>query len=153
MLNKRNLDTGLSKTLTVIAEGVTIEGKVFSHGTMRVDGKFIGEIISEKEFIVGKEGIVISNVKTTNAIIAGSFKGDMVASGEVEIESTGKFLGKLYQKNALLTISKGGLFKGESLITDDQEIFKMHFPENKSKQEDPQHASSPLKSNLNIASR
>ena len=41
----------------------------------------------------------------------------MNASGEVEISPTGKFIGKLIQKDALLTISKGGLFKGESIIS------------------------------------
>jgi cytoskeletal protein CcmA (bactofilin family) len=41
----------------------------------------------------------------------------MNATGEVEISSTGKFVGNLTQKEALLTISKGGLFKGESIIS------------------------------------
>jgi cytoskeletal protein CcmA (bactofilin family) len=150
MLNKKNSDAEFSKTLTVIAEGVIIEGKVFSHGSTRVDGKFIGEIISEKEFVIGKEGTVVANVKTTNAVIAGSFKGDMVASGEVEIASTGRFVGKLYQKNALLTIAKGGLFKAESIITEDQEIFKMNFPDRPQvKPDNAQTTSSALRSNLN----
>ncbi len=124
MLNKKGFDTTSAKTLTIIAEGVKIEGKIFSLGSTRVDGKFTGEIISEKDFIIGKEGFVEATVKTTNAVIAGNFKGQMVASGEVEITPTGRFEGKLFQKNALLVISKGGLFKGESIISDNEEIFK-----------------------------
>jgi len=41
----------------------------------------------------------------------------MNATGEVEISSTGRFVGNLIQKEALLTIAKGGLFKGESIIS------------------------------------
>ena len=41
----------------------------------------------------------------------------MNASGEVEISSTGKFIGNLTQKEALLSIARGGLFKGESIIS------------------------------------
>ena len=49
----------------------------------------------------------------------------MIASGEVEITTTGKFIGNLTQKDALLTIAKGGLFKGESLISSNADIFKL----------------------------
>ena len=47
-----------SKTLTVIAEGVTIEGKINSPGPTRIDGNVKGEIISDKEVVIGKEGNV-----------------------------------------------------------------------------------------------
>ena len=106
-----------SKTLTVIAEGVTIEGKVNSPGSTRIDGTVKGEIVSDKEVTIGKEGRVNANIQTRNAVIAGSFNGEMNATGEVEISSTGKFIGNLIQKEALLTIAKGGLFKGESIIS------------------------------------
>ena len=76
----------------------------------------IGEIIADKEIVIGKEGKVDATVRTKDAIVAGSFKGEMIASGEVEISSAGKFIGNLTQKDALLTIAKGGLFKGQSII-------------------------------------
>ena len=106
-------------------KGVKIEGKIYSKGSTRIDGYVIGEVISEKEFIIGKEGKVEANVKTCDAVIAGSFKGEMISAGEVEITATGKFLGNLIQKDALLTISKGGLFRGESSISENQDIFKI----------------------------
>lgn len=55
----------------------------------------------------------------------------MVASGEVEITPTGKFIGNLTQKDALLTIEKGGVFKGESIISEDQKLFEIKESENK----------------------
>ncbi|MCJ7666101.1 MAG: polymer-forming cytoskeletal protein, partial [Actinobacteria bacterium] len=103
MLSKRNPDIRGSKTITIIAEGVTVDGKINSPGSTRIDGTVKGEIISENEVVIGKEGKVEATLKTKNAIIAGSFKGDMIASGEVEISSTGKFTGNLTQKDALLT--------------------------------------------------
>ena len=117
MILKKEPEIKGSKTLTIIAEGVTIDGKVNSPGSTRIDGTIKGELISDKEVIIGKEGKVNANVQTRNAVIAGSFKGEMNASGEVEISSTGKFVGNLIQKEALLTIAKGGLFKGESIIS------------------------------------
>ncbi len=125
MIGQNESETISNKTITIIAEGVRVEGKIFSLGSTRIDGTVRGEIVSAVEFIIGKEGSVEADIKTKNSIIAGNFKGKMIASGEVEITATGKFIGNLIQKDALLTVQKGGLFKGESIISEDQGIFKI----------------------------
>lgn len=124
MFSKKANDTKGSKVLTIIGEGVKIEGKLYSPGSIRIDGTVNGEIVAEKEIVIGKEGKVEANVKTTNATIAGILKGELIASGEVEITSTGKFFGNLVQKDASLIIEKGGVFKGESIFSENKEIFQ-----------------------------
>jgi cytoskeletal protein CcmA (bactofilin family) len=124
MLSRRNTEVKGTKNLTVIAEGVEVNGKINCPGSLRIDGSVKGEIITGKDTTIGKEGSVEASIKTTNAIIAGTYKGDMAATGEVEVTSTGKFIGNLTQKDALLTISKGGLFKGESTVNSGSEVFK-----------------------------
>ncbi|MCL5072674.1 MAG: polymer-forming cytoskeletal protein [Actinobacteria bacterium] len=134
MFSKKDTDpiSVNNKTLTIIGEGVVIEGNLYSPGTTRIDGIVNGEIIAEKEIIIGKEGKVEAKIKTKDATIAGTFMGNMVASGEVEISSSGRFTGNLIQKDALLTIEKGGVFKGESVISEDQKIFEIKGEERKS---------------------
>jgi cytoskeletal protein CcmA (bactofilin family) len=122
---KRDIEVTGTKNLTIIAEGVEIKGNINCPGSLRIDGEVKGEIITGKDIAVGKQGIVEANVRTTNAVIAGTYKGDMVASGEVEITQTGKFIGNLTQKDALLTIAKGALFKGGSTINPSSEVFKV----------------------------
>ena len=124
MLSRKSTEVKGSKNITIIAEGVKVEGKINCPGSARIDGAVNGEIIIEKDIIIGKEGKVEANIRTKDAVIAGTYKGDMIASGEVEITTTGKFIGNLTQKDALLTIAKGGLFKGESLIGSNADIFK-----------------------------
>jgi len=124
VLLKNKMDSPGSKTLTIIAEGVKIEGKLYSKGSTRIDGEVVGEIVSENELIIGREGKVEATINTSNATIAGSFKGEMIVSGEIEITATGKFIGNLTQKDALLTVAKGGTFKGQILISENQDIFK-----------------------------
>ncbi|MBE3115224.1 MAG: polymer-forming cytoskeletal protein [Actinobacteria bacterium] len=124
MLSRKSTEVKGSKTITIIAEGVKVEGKINCPGSVRIDGTVNGEITIEKDIIIGKEGKVEANIRTKDAVIAGTYKGDMIASGEVEITTTGKFIGNLTQKDALLTIAKGGLFKGESLIGSNADIFK-----------------------------
>lgn len=124
MLSRKDADAKGTKNITIIAEGVKVEGKINCPGSVRIDGMVNGEITAEKDITIGKEGKVEANVRTKDAIIAGTYKGDMIASGEVEITPTGKFMGNLTQKDALLTIAKGGLFRGESLIGASAEVFK-----------------------------
>ncbi|MBC7333831.1 MAG: polymer-forming cytoskeletal protein [Actinobacteria bacterium] len=124
MFSKKTNEAKTSKVLTIIGEGVKIEGKLYSPGSIRIDGSVDGEIVAEKEIIIGKEGKVEANVKTTDATIAGLLKGELIASGEVEITSTGKLYGNLIQKDASLTIEKGGIFKGESILSENKEIFQ-----------------------------
>ena len=124
MLSRRDADAKGAKNITIIAEGVKVEGKINCPGSVRIDGMVTGEITAEKDITIGKEGKVEANVRTKDAVIAGTYKGDMIASGEVEIAPTGKFMGNLTQKDALLTIAKGGLFRGESLIGASAEVFK-----------------------------
>ena len=123
MLSRRGAEIKGAKNVTVIAEGVKIDGKINCPGSARIDGSVKGDIVVENEVIIGKEGKVDAKMKTKDAVVAGSYKGNMIATGEVEITATGKFVGNLTQKDALLTIAKGGLFKGESLVGN-TEVFK-----------------------------
>ncbi len=123
MFSKKN-NAKASKTMTVIAEGVKVEGQIHCPGSARIDGNLKGSIAIGKELVIGKEGKVEADVKTNDATVAGEFIGEMVASGEVIITATGKFNGNLTQKDAMLTVSKGGIFKGESIISDKKEVFQ-----------------------------
>jgi len=129
MIGKREPELPGSREWTIIEEGVFIEGRVYSRGSTKINGIVKGEIISEKELIIGREGKVEANIKTNTSKISGSFKGEMVASGEVEITATGRFIGNLTQKGTLLTIQKGGLFKGQSIVTDNQDNYKIEATE------------------------
>ncbi len=77
--NKRTEIKG-SKNLTVIAEGVKVEGKIFSPGSVRGDGKVKGEVSATSDIVIGKEGHIDADINTKDAVIAGSFKGNMKAS-------------------------------------------------------------------------
>ena len=111
----------VGENITIISEGVKIEGKLNFPGSVQIDGEVIGDIKAGGTLTIGKNAKVESNIQTKDAIISGYFKGEMHVSGQIEITSTGKFIGNLIQDNALLTIEKGGLFKGTSIIEADKE--------------------------------
>lgn len=64
MLGKREPESLGNIGLAIIEEGVFIEGKIYSKGSTRINGIVKGEVISEKELIIGREGKVEANIKT-----------------------------------------------------------------------------------------
>jgi len=108
------------KNITIIAEGVKIEGKLNFPGSVQINGEVVGDIKSGGTLTIGKNAKVESNIKTINAIITGYFKGDIQASGQVEITSTGRFIGNLIQDKTLLNIKEGGLFKGKNITAKEE---------------------------------
>jgi cytoskeletal protein CcmA (bactofilin family) len=117
LFSSSNSGSNGSKSVTVIGEDVKIDGKLHFKGSVKINGKVTGDIVSNDVITVGKFGDVESNIKTRDAVIAGNYKGDMVATGLIEIKSTGKFIGNITQKNgSSLMIEKGGIFKGKSVV-------------------------------------
>ncbi len=60
--------------------------------------------------MIGEKGVVRADVHTADALIMGRYEGNMVATGNVEITSTGRVAGNIETDS--LVISKGGFFNG-----------------------------------------
>ena len=73
MLSRRGAEIKGAKNVTVIAEGVKIDGKINCPGSARIDGSVKGDIVVENEIIIGKEGKVDAKMKTKDAVVAGSY--------------------------------------------------------------------------------
>jgi cytoskeletal protein CcmA (bactofilin family) len=111
-----------ANSLTVIGEGVKIEGKISFPGSVRINGTVIGDIISKDVLIIGKEGKVESKVKAKDIVVSGYLKGEITASGLIEITPSGRFIGNLIQEKAMLSIEKGGLFQGKSIVLEKKDL-------------------------------
>lgn len=98
------------KVNTLIGVGTEIKGSVKATGGIRIDGRVDGEILHEGDLIIGEEGVVEANIKTRNATVAGEVRGNIEASGRVEIVSTGKVLGDIVVTT--LIINEGAVFDG-----------------------------------------
>ncbi len=76
---------------TVIAEGVSISGKLSFKKLIRIDGSFEGELASEGKIIIGPTGCVKANIDLEEAFISGkvigniSVKKRLVLRGRAEI--------------------------------------------------------------------
>lgn len=96
---------------TVIGKNTELTGTIKSSGTVRVDGKFDGDIDTSSDLVIGEGGFVRAKVKAQNVIIAGNMEGDLEAKSRLEIVPTGSLQGNA--KTGVLVIEEGAIFKGQ----------------------------------------
>ena len=80
-------------------------------GTVRVDGFVDGVIDAEKDVIVGEGGLVTASITAANVTVAGELRGNVKASGRLEIARTGKVLGDV--AIASFVVEEGAAFLGK----------------------------------------
>jgi cytoskeletal protein CcmA (bactofilin family) len=125
----KNNNSMQTKKITIIGEDIILEGRIYSPYPTQINGSVIGEIISKKLITINREGKVRGNIKTENAIIAGKLIGNLIISGDLEITSTGRLIGNLITKNADFIIESGGVFKGQRISVENEEIFEINKDE------------------------
>ncbi len=96
--------------LTVLGKSARLEGKFIIQESIQIECEMAGEINVEGRLVIGDKGIVRADVNTVDALIQGIYEGKMVATGNIEITSTGRVSGNI-ETNSLM-ISKGALFNG-----------------------------------------
>ncbi len=94
----------------VLGRGTRFEGKLTFEGTVRIDGEFIGEVVSEGCLVVGEGARVDGAVRVDSAVVSGQVEGKVHTGGALELKSTAKVTGDLVV--ATLVIERGAQFEG-----------------------------------------
>jgi cytoskeletal protein CcmA (bactofilin family) len=89
--------------------GSTFRGEMEFEDTMRVDGRFIGKIISKNELIIGDTANVEGELLVGSVAISGTVRGKIKA-GKIEVHRNGRVFCDI--ETAALVIEEGGTFEG-----------------------------------------
>ena len=103
---------------SIIGEGSVFEGRFYISGSLRIDGKFEGDIKTDETLFVGETGKVKTDIKANEVILAGTLIGDINANHEVRLTETGRMLGNI--ETPSLQLAKGVVLKGSVNITGGQ---------------------------------
>ena len=101
-----------------IGAGSIFHGKLHISGTIRIEGKFQGDIHTEGDVIIGPTGQAKTDIVTGKVVVAGTFIGNIRADEEVYVAQTGKVLGSITTPK--LTLEPGVVHSGNVTITQDQ---------------------------------
>ena len=94
----------------LLGKGSQFEGKLLFEGTVRIDGKFSGEIISTDTLIIGEGAEVKANVQVGTLTCLGDYQGDAKATKAIELKSPAKVRGNL--TTASIVVERGVFFDG-----------------------------------------
>ncbi|MDY6967659.1 MAG: polymer-forming cytoskeletal protein [Spirochaetota bacterium] len=102
---------------STISEGSVFEGKFNICGSLKIDGKFEGEIKTEEELIIGETGKVKTNIEARTVVVSGTVIGNIKAREEVKLLGTSKVRGDI--TTPFLSIERGVIIQGNVVITGD----------------------------------
>ena len=97
-----------------MGEDTIFNGLLNFTGTVRIDGKFEGQVITEDTLIIGETGHLTAEISAGTVICMGYVEGTVMAQ-KVEIHSTSKVVGSI--KSPALHIELGGVFDGTCDMT------------------------------------
>lgn len=99
---------------TLLGKGSSFEGKLTFEGTVRIDGRFKGEVFSDDVLVIGDGATVEASIDVGEVIIQGTVVGNVIAKRSIEIHAPGRVKGDLHTPS--LQIDKGVIFEGRSFM-------------------------------------
>src|SRR3954469_14337399 len=104
----------MGEITTLLGRGAAFEGKLTFEGTVRIDGRFKGEVFSDDTLVIGEGAIVEAEIEIGEIIIQGTVVGNITAKRSIEIHAPGRVKGDLHTPT--LQIDKGVVFEGRSFM-------------------------------------
>ncbi len=102
-----------NQVIGILQQGTSFEGNLSFVGTLKIGGKFKGEIFSEDTLIIDETAHVEGQIKVGEIIIKGFVQGQVNATKKVTMLAPAKFKGSVSSPN--LKIEEGVLFDGASI--------------------------------------
>jgi len=93
-----------------LGKNTEFEGKLSFSGTVRIDGRFKGEILSDGTLIVGDDAVVESDVQVSHLVVCGEVRGNLFAVEKIEIHPPGKVFGNI--QSPAVVMDEGVVFEG-----------------------------------------
>ncbi len=99
-----------SNLSALLGRGCEYEGKLTFEGTVRIDGKFTGEVFSNDVLIIGEGAEIHAEIDVAVVVVSGNVKGNITARNRLELHAPGRLTGNIV--TSTLSIEEGAVFEG-----------------------------------------
>lgn len=93
-----------------LGKGSEFEGKLTFHETVRIDGNFKGQIVSDDTLIIGDDAVINAEIEVGKAVISGTVEGNIKAGESLELHPPAKVTGNI--RTPKLVIIEGAILEG-----------------------------------------
>lgn len=97
---------------SVLAAGLTIEGKIEGAGNVRIAGNFKGDVHVQGNLAIEQGAKITGSVRANTVVVGGELEGNIDAATRVELLQTGVLNGDL--KAGSLTVAAGSRMRGRA---------------------------------------
>ena len=107
-MQKSSMNTKAKNSLSILAEGTSINGDITTSGDLQVDGKMVGNL-RVQSLTIGENGDIQGNIFAENLQINGTVNGEIWAKN-IHLHSGASVRGNVY--HTALIIESGGMVNG-----------------------------------------
>jgi cytoskeletal protein CcmA (bactofilin family) len=104
-------DQGVARKESLIASDITIEGKIEGSGSVRIAGRFKGDVNVQGDLTIESGAKLTGSVRADKVTIAGELEGNIEQSTRVEVQPTGAVVGDV--KAGSVTVAAGARMRGQ----------------------------------------
>jgi cytoskeletal protein CcmA (bactofilin family) len=101
----------MSRNAFVVGEKIQIHGDLTGEGDIQLMGGFHGTIDLVGTIVIGEAAKVEADIAATNIVVGGHVKGNLIASGRVDLLPTGSVTGNV--KTGSIAAAEGASLRGE----------------------------------------
>ncbi|MCM0754647.1 polymer-forming cytoskeletal protein [Desulfovibrio aminophilus] len=94
-----------------LGAGIEYRGRLEFVGTVRIDGRFHGEIVSPGTLVLGRDAEVHGQIRVGSLFSSGSIQGDVEAQVKTVLHGSAVLVGSLHSK--ALVIEEGARVEGQ----------------------------------------
>ena len=95
----------------LLGAGAEFEGKLTFKGTVRIDAKFTGSIVTNDVLVVGEHARIEAEITCGTVVVQGEVNGNIKAKNAVEVHRSAKLRGNI--ETPSLMVEKGAFLQGE----------------------------------------
>jgi cytoskeletal protein CcmA (bactofilin family) len=94
-----------------IAADLTIEGKIVGHGSVRIAGRFQGDLQVHGDLTIESGAQLTGEIQADTITLEGTVQGNINAAAQVTLTESGQIIGDLKAKS--LTVAAGARMRGK----------------------------------------
>lgn len=107
---------------TIIGADAIIKGDLESAGSLRVDGKVVGDIRAQGDLLIGSNAAINGNISANSIQLSGMVEGNIHAEDLLRMLSTAKLYGDMHVKS--FVADEGAVFHGKCSMLEVSETGK-----------------------------
>ena len=138
MFNKENTpannisSSSSTKLDTLLGKNTRINGDISFNGVLVLDGTVTGSLLGSNNdgvLTINETGRVEGKIEVANIIINGTVKGDIIATGKIEVASKASIEGNVYYQN--IEMETGSKINGQLIYQESDKVKKISSIEDK----------------------